>query len=86
VHRDERDDQLGRVPERRVEEASDARAGVLGGVLGGLPDEPCERDERHGGEHELGRRAEMGGVVEQDRERPQEQAEEEDAPDHEREP
>ena len=46
VDREEGDDQLGRVPEGRVEEAADARARVLGGVLGRLADQPGERDER----------------------------------------
>ena len=46
VDREERDDQLGRVAEARVEEAADAGARVLGCVLGRLADQPRERDER----------------------------------------
>jgi hypothetical protein len=86
VHGDQRDDQLRCVPEGRVEEAADPGAGALRGVLRGLPDQPGERDQRHRREHELRRRAEIRRVVEHDRERPHEQAEEEGAPDHEREP
>ena len=46
VDGDQRDDQLGRVAERGVEEAADPRAGVLGRVLGRLADQPRERDQR----------------------------------------
>ena len=42
--RGDRDDQLGGVPERRVEEAADALAGPLGDLFGG-PAEPAR--ERH---------------------------------------
>jgi hypothetical protein len=38
VDREQRDDELGGVPERRVEEAADSRASVLAGVLGCLAD------------------------------------------------
>ena len=55
VHGDQRDDELGRVSERRVQEAADPRARVLGRVLRRLADEPRERDERDGREHELAR-------------------------------
>ena len=68
---DERDDQLGRVAERRVEEAADPGPGVLGRVLGRLADQPRERDERRRGEDELDRLVEVGEVVERDRERPE---------------
>ena len=86
VDGDQGDDQLGRVPERRVQEAADARARVLRGVLGGLSDQPGKGDERRRREHELGRRAEVGRVVEDDRQRPEQQADEEGATNHEREP
>ena len=46
VDRDQGDDQLGRVAERRIEEPADARPRVVGSVLGGLADQPCERNER----------------------------------------
>ena len=69
VHRDQRDDELGRVAERRVEEASDSRAGVLRGVFGGLADQPRERDQRKRGENELERLRRMDEVVQRDRER-----------------
>ena len=58
----------------------------LGGVLRRLADQPREGDQRDGGEDELDRLVEVDGVVEHDRERPEEQADEEDAADHEREP
>ncbi len=69
VHRDQRDDELGRVAERRVEEAADPRPGVLGGVLRRLADQPRERDERERREHELERLRRMHEVVQRDRER-----------------
>ena len=43
---EERDDQLGSVAEARVQEAADAAARVLGGVLGRLADQPRERHQR----------------------------------------
>ena len=52
VDREQRDDQLGRVPEGRVEEPADSGSGVLAGVLGRLSDQPRERDERERREHE----------------------------------
>jgi len=82
VHRDERDDQLGSVPERRVEKAADPRARALGGVLGRFADEPRQGDERKGREHELDRLVEVEGVMDDDRERPEQQAGEEGAADH----
>ena len=50
--REQGDDQLGRVAEARVQEAADAGAGVLGGVLGRLADQPGERDQRERREDE----------------------------------
>ena len=50
--REERDDQLGRVAEARVEEAADAGPGVLRRVLGRLPDQPREGNEGDRREHE----------------------------------
>ena len=44
--REQRDDQLRRVAEARVQEAADAGAGVLGGMLGRLADQPRERHQR----------------------------------------
>ena len=49
---EQRDDQLGRVAEARVEEAADAGPGVLGCVLGRLADQPGERDQRERREDE----------------------------------
>ena len=66
VDGDQRDDQLGRVPERRVEEAADPGAGVLGRVLGCLSDQPGERDQSRRGEDEQRRVAELRHVVEDD--------------------
>ena len=50
--REERDDQLRRVAEARVQEAADAGARVLGGVLGRLADQPGERQQRERREQE----------------------------------
>ena len=69
VDRDQGDDQLGRVAERGVEEAADSGAGVLGGVLRGLADQPGERDQRGGGENEERGVTEIGEVVERDDDR-----------------
>ena len=52
VHGEQGDDQLGRIAEARVEEASDAGPRVLSCMLRRLTDQPCERDERGAGEHE----------------------------------
>ena len=84
VDRDQGDDQLGRVAERGVEEAADARARVLRRVLGGLADQPRERDQRSGREDEERRVAEVGEVVEGDDDGPEGQAREEDSSDHSR--
>ena len=54
---EQRDDQLGRVAEAGVEEAADAGAGVLGGMVGRLADQPGERDQRDRREHEQRRLA-----------------------------
>ena len=52
VDGEQRDDQLGGVAERRVEEAANAGAGVLARVLGRLADQPGERNERARGDDE----------------------------------
>ena len=65
--REERDDQLGRVAEARIQEAADAGTGVLGRMLGRLADQPRERDERGGGEHEEDRVARVRYVANDDR-------------------
>ena len=63
VDGEQRDDQLGGVAEGGVEEAADAGAGVLGGVLRRLADQPRERDQRRGGEDELDGLVEVERVV-----------------------
>ena len=68
VDREHRDDQLRRVAERRVQEAADARAGVVRGVLGRLADQPRERDERERGEDEQRDVAPVERVVGDERE------------------
>ena len=83
----QRDDQLRRVAEGRVEEAADAGPGVLGGVLGRLADQPRERDRATsaastnstvvGG---------CDGVVEGDRERRERERREEELAHHARGP
>ncbi len=84
VHREQRDDELGRVAEGRVEEAADTGARVLCSVLGGLADDPRERDERDRGEHELGGPREVGEIMQGDHDRRDRQACEEDPPHHRR--
>ena len=74
----ERDDQLGRVAERRVEEAADPRPGVVGRVLRRLADQPRERDERERGEDEERDVAELREFVESDDERAERKQGEED--------
>ena len=49
----------GALPKRRVEEAADPGTGVAGGVVRRLADQPGERDQRGGGEHEDGQLAEQ---------------------------
>ena len=81
VDGEERDDELRRIAERRVQEASHARAGVVRGVLGRLSDQPGERDECRGREDE----EEHLGCAEQvdhDDGGPEHQQAEEDAPRH----
>ena len=65
VDREEGDDQLRRVAEGGVEEAADARSRVLRRVLGRLPDQPRQRDQRSRREDELDRPVEVGEIVEQ---------------------
>ena len=67
--REERDDQLGRVAEARVQEAADAGARVLGDVLGRLTDQERERHERRRGEHEAGRAADAEREMGDERDR-----------------
>jgi hypothetical protein len=50
--RDDRDDQLWRIAERRIEKAAYARAGAQRDVVRRLADQPRQRDERRRGEHE----------------------------------
>jgi hypothetical protein len=64
---DERDDQLGCVPEARIQVPADPRPRVLGRVLGRLADQPRERDERDCGENEERCLARMGERVDEDR-------------------
>ena len=64
-----RDDQLRRVAEARVQEAADARAGVLGDVLGGLADQPRERDQRGSREDEQRHVAGVEGEVDEEGDR-----------------
>ena len=64
---DERDDELRRVPEARVEEAADARPRVLRRVFRRLADQPGERDEGDRGEYEERDVAGAGELVHRDR-------------------
>ncbi len=49
---EERDDQLGRVAEGRVQQSADPGAGVVCRMLGRFADQPGERNERGGRDHE----------------------------------
>ena len=82
--REQRDDQLGRVAEARVQEAADAGAGVLGGVLGRLADQPRERDERERGEDEQRRLVQVEHVTRDEHERREGEQCPEDPPRHDR--
>ena len=80
------DDQLGRIAEAGVQEAADSRAGVLGGMLGRLADQPGERDERDRREDERAGRAEVEAVVGDEGDRRQGERCPEDPPRHARYP
>ena len=82
VDRDQRDDQLGRVAEGRVQEPADTRPRVVGSVLGRLADQPCERDERDRRQRELGRVVEHVRVVESDGERSEKKRRPQELSDH----
>ena len=69
--RDQRDDQLGRVAERGVEEAADAGARVLRRVVGRLADQPRERDQRGCREREDGQLSGGSEPVQRDDKRPE---------------
>ena len=79
---EERDDQLRRVPEAGVEQAAESRARVLAGVLSRLADQPGERHERHGGEGEERRPAEVEREVGDERGRGEGERRPEDLPAH----
>ena len=63
VDREQRDDQLRRIPEGGVQEAADAGPCVVGGVLGRLADQPREWDERGRGEDEQRNVAEVENEI-----------------------
>ena len=66
---EDRDDQLGGVAEGSVEQAAQARAGVMRQLLGPLADEAGERDEADSGEDKDDRRAGSLRHVEHERDR-----------------
>ena len=78
----QRDDQLGRVAEGRVQEAADAWPRVLGRMLGRLADQPGERDQRGRREHELERLRRSRSVVHEDHDRRERDGGEQEAADH----
>ena len=82
VDREQRDDQLRRVAEGRVQESADARAGVMRGVLGRLADQPGERDERERGEDEQLDVAEIEQEIRGDRDGREGEGAPEDLPRH----
>src|ERR1019366_2681852 len=51
-HGDDRNDQLRRVTERRVQEAADPGTGMAGKVVRRLADQPRQRDQAHASKHE----------------------------------
>ena len=65
LQREERDDQLGDVAERGVEDAADLRPGDRAEPLGGLSDQPGEPEDRDRGEPK--RRVGVEPEVEHDR-------------------
>ena len=67
VDSEQRDDQLGRIAEAGIEEAADARAGVLGRVLGRFADHPGERDESGCGDSELDDVTDIEGETDDER-------------------
>src|SRR5512132_3275892 len=83
VDRQQRDDQLGRVAEGRVQEPADARAGVVGRVLRRLADQPGERDERKCRQDEQLDVAEIEQVIRGDRDGREAEGAPEDLPRHE---
>jgi hypothetical protein len=70
---DDRNDQLRRVAEGRVQEAADPRAGVKREVVRGLTDQPREREKRCAGEHEQRQLAGSIEPIQNDDERPEKQ-------------
>ncbi len=71
--RDDRNDQLRCVAERRVQKAADDRAGVQREVVRRLADQPRQRNERCGGEHEQRLLAGITEPIQEDDDRPEEQ-------------
>ena len=82
VHRDQGDDQLRRVAERRVEEPANSRTRVVGRMLGCLADQPREGNQRDRGESELGGVVDDVRVVECDDERSEKERRPQELPDH----
>ena len=66
-HREERDDQLGRVAEARIQEAADAGPRVLGRMLGRFADHPGEWDQGSAGDDEERRLVEVEDEPAEDR-------------------
>ena len=72
-HGEDRDDQLWRITERRVQETADTRTGVEREVVRCLADQPRQRDQRRRGEHEHRQVAGSVEPIQDNRERRQQQ-------------
>jgi len=70
---DDRNDQLRRVTERRVQETTDARTGVARQVVRRLPDQPREREQRYARKHEQRQLADRIEPIQNDHQRPEQQ-------------
>jgi hypothetical protein len=81
VDGEECDDELRSVAERGIEKATDSWAGVVRGLLGGIADEPRERNERDRREDEDEDLA-RAGEAERDHDWREHEAREKDASDH----
>ena len=80
-HGDDRNDQLRRVTERRVQEAADPGTGMAGQVVRRLADEPGKRNQRRAGKHEQCQLADGAEPIQNHDERRQQQRQERTASD-----
>ena len=69
AQRHQRDDELGRIAEGRIEQSAHRIAGVSGEVLGGAHDQRRDRHDRERRGEEDQRRRQLAGVLEHERDR-----------------